>query len=83
MLLKKLQLRPSQICENIKIESKCQKAKVVGWSAFMTVVAGSYLSYYSDLIFRADQMQNQALGGKLPWNEYKPTYADVEMVYKI
>ena len=49
----------------------------------MTVVAGSYLSYYSDLIFRADQMQNKALGGKLPWNEYKPTYTDVEMLYKI
>lgn len=59
----KLQLTPSGIAENVKKESNCEKAKVVGWSAFMTLVAGSYLALFEDLTLRANQAQNKLLAG--------------------
>jgi hypothetical protein len=46
-------------------ESPCHKAKVVGWSAFMVFTSGLYLSYFSDVTARSNQLQNMALAGRL------------------
>ena len=69
---KQLQFRPSNIGQNVKEESSCHKAKVVGWSAFMVFTSGLYLSYFSDVTARASQLQNLALAGRLQFNEYVP-----------
>jgi len=80
---KKLQIKPREIGANIERESQCHKIKVVGWSTFMLFVAGSYMSYFSGLTERANQMQNKALAGQLPWNEYEPFTSDTLMNKKI
>lgn len=80
---KQLHFKPRDIGNNIEKESQCHKIKVVGWSTFMLFVAGSYMSYFSGLTERADQMQNQALAGQLPWNEYEPFSSDALMIKKI
>ena len=67
---KQLQFRPSSIGQNVKEESSCHKAKVVGWSAFMVLTSGLYLSYFSDVTARSMQLQNLALAGRLQFNEY-------------
>ena len=69
---KQLQFSPSNIGLNVKNESPCHKAKVVGWSAFMVFTSGLYLSYFSDVTARSNHLQNLALAGRLPFNEYEP-----------
>jgi len=69
---KQLQLSPANIGSNVRKESPCHKAKVVGWSAFMVLTAGTYLSYFSDVTARSSQLQNLALAGRLQFNEYDP-----------
>jgi len=51
--IKNLQFSPRELSSNVKRESACHKAKVVGWSAFLVMVAGSYLVTFSDLTSRA------------------------------
>ena len=71
-LTQQLQCTPTNISANVHKESLCHKAKVVGWSAFMVFTSGLYLSYFSDVTARANQLQNLALAVRLQFNEYVP-----------
>ena len=76
-----LQCTPTHIGENVQKESTCHKAKVVGWSAFMVLTSGLYLSYFSDVTARSMQLQNLALAGRLQFNEYDPHDDKKEFAY--
>lgn len=51
--IKNLKFSPRELSSNVERESTCHKAKVVGWSAFLVMVAGSYLVTFSDLTARS------------------------------
>ena len=76
-----LQFSPTNIGANVQKESPCHKAKVVGWSAFMVLTSGLYLSYFSDVTARSMQLQNLALAGRLQFNEYDPHDDKKEFAY--
>jgi len=78
-----LQCTPTNIGANVQKESPCHKAKVVGWSAFMVLTSGLYLSYFSDVTARSMQLQNLALAGRLQFNEYDPHNDKQEFAYNV
>ena len=54
--IKNLKFSPKELTSNVKRESACHKAKVVGWSAFMVLVGAAYLIFFSDLTKRASML---------------------------
>ena len=52
------------------------KARIVGWSVLMFLIAGAYDQFCQMLTYRASMMQNNAYGGRLGNNKFVDEYSD-------
>ena len=57
------QWKPKNLRENVEREGNVHKARIVGWSALMFVVASGYDWFFQNVTYRAMQYQWAALAG--------------------
>ena len=65
------QWKPKNLRDNVENEDNIHKARIVGWSALMFVVASSYDWYFQNVTYRAMQYQWKAMAGNVDGTEYK------------
>lgn len=69
------QWKPKDLKENVEREDNVHKAKIVGWSALMFVVASSYDWFFQNVTYRAMQHQWKAAAGSLNFNDKIDPYS--------
>ena len=70
------QWKPKDLRENVERESNVHKARIVGWSAAMFLVASSYDWVFQNITYRAMQMQWQVMAGTLELNDKIDKYSN-------
>ena len=68
-MMGQFQWKPKNLRENVESESNVHKARIVGWSALMFVVASSYDWFFQNVTYRAMQHQWKALAGTNTFND--------------
>ena len=71
-MCKKLQWKPQDLKSNVENESMKHKARIVGWSVIMFLIASGYNNFCQMLTYRAVMMQMHSLGGdtNIPNNDF-------------
>ena len=64
-MCKKLQWKPKDLKKNVEEESMKHKARIVGWSVIMFLIASGYNNFCQMLTYRANMMQMNSLGDNL------------------
>ena len=62
-MCKKLQWKPKDLKKNVEEESMKHKARIVGWSVIMFLIAAGYDNFCQMMTYRAMMMQMNSLGG--------------------
>ena len=75
-MCKNLQWKPKDLKRNVEEESMKHKARIVGWSVLMFLIAGGFDQFCQMLTYRAAMMQNNAFGTRIGNNDFVDEYSN-------
>jgi hypothetical protein len=72
-MMSRMAFKPRDLKQNVETEPMMQKVRIVGFSVLMATIAGTYETYFANIVYRSNQMQDEALAGKrtfLPYTKH-------------
>jgi hypothetical protein len=62
--MKSMSFKPSDLKQNVESEPMKNKVKLAGIAVVMASIASTYATYFGNIVYRSNQLQDKALAGQ-------------------